>query len=80
MSAEQMDSTISVPAFFAGRSVLVTGATGFMGKVLIEKVLWSCPNIKEIFLLVRPKKNVKIDDRLRKILFLPVNIYIYLMT
>lgn len=69
----KLDPTVSIPAFFAGRSILVTGATGFMGKVLIEKLLWSCPDVQEIFLLMRAKKNVSIDDRLRKILTLPVS-------
>ncbi|CAF87360.1 unnamed protein product, partial [Tetraodon nigroviridis] len=28
----------SVAQFYAGKSVLITGATGFMGKVLVEKL------------------------------------------
>jgi hypothetical protein len=28
---------ISIQHFYGGRSVFVTGATGFMGKVLVEK-------------------------------------------
>ncbi|KAL7304301.1 hypothetical protein TKK_0003102 [Trichogramma kaykai] len=67
-----MDPSNSIPTFFAGRSVFVTGATGFMGKVLIEKLLWSCPDVREIFMLTRPKKGVSIDDRLRKMLALPL--------
>jgi len=42
--------------FFAGRSIFITGATGFMGKVLMEKLLRSCPSINNIYILVRPKK------------------------
>ncbi|OXU23253.1 hypothetical protein TSAR_012798 [Trichomalopsis sarcophagae] len=72
VSSSRMDPTTSIPAFYAGRSIFVTGATGFMGKVLIEKLLWSCPDIQEIFLLMRPKKNMSIDDRLRKMLTLPL--------
>ncbi|XP_043285674.1 putative fatty acyl-CoA reductase CG5065 [Venturia canescens] len=72
MGSKNDDSPIGIPAFYAGRSVLVTGATGFMGKVLIEKLLRSCPDVREIFLLLRPKKNMPIDDRLRKMLSLPL--------
>jgi fatty acyl-CoA reductase len=68
-----MDPSNSIPAFFAGRSIFVTGATGFMGKALIEKLLWSCPDIQEIFLLMRPKKKMGIDDRLRNVLTSPVS-------
>ncbi|XP_025162816.1 fatty acyl-CoA reductase 1-like isoform X2 [Harpegnathos saltator] len=63
-----MDSLCSIPAFYSGKSVFITGATGFLGKSLIEKLLRSCPDIKEIFLLMRPKKDMNIEERLRKLL------------
>lgn len=59
-------------AFYAGRSIFVTGATGFLGKVLIEKILRSCPDVREIFMLMRPKREHSIDDRLRQMLELPL--------
>ncbi|XP_034947439.1 fatty acyl-CoA reductase 1-like [Chelonus insularis] len=64
----KIDPTLSIPAFFAGRSIFITGSTGFMGKILVEKLLRSCPDIREIFLLLRPKKGMSIDDRLRKMI------------
>ncbi|XP_025157999.1 fatty acyl-CoA reductase 1-like [Harpegnathos saltator] len=67
-----MDSLCSIPAFYSGKSVFITGATGFLGKSLIEKLLRSCPDIKEIFLLMRPKKDVNIEERLRKLLTNPL--------
>lgn len=72
MSPNKTDPKSSIPDFYAGRSIFITGGTGFMGKVLVEKLLWSCPDIEEIFLLMRPKKGMHIDDRLRKMLSLPV--------
>lgn len=39
--------------FYSDKTILVTGGTGFIGKVLIEKLLYSCPNIKRIYLLIR---------------------------
>lgn len=69
----ELDPKKSIPAFYAGRSIFITGATGFMGKALIEKLLRSCPNVGNIFLLMRPKKNISIDDRLRKMLTSPVS-------
>ncbi len=41
-------------AFFAGKSVLVTGVTGFLGKVLVEKILRGLPGIGRVYLLIRP--------------------------
>ncbi|XP_078250268.1 fatty acyl-CoA reductase 1-like [Pogona vitticeps] len=53
----------SVAAYYNGKSVLVTGATGFMGKVLIEKLLRSSPNVKAIYILVRPKAGQSMQNR-----------------
>ena len=35
--------------------LFITGATGFLAKGLVEKILRHAPNIKRIYLLVRPK-------------------------
>jgi fatty acyl-CoA reductase len=35
--------------FYKDRSVFITGATGFMGKVLVEKLLRSCDGVKNIY-------------------------------
>ncbi|RAL43200.1 hypothetical protein DM860_009982 [Cuscuta australis] len=39
--------------FLAGKSILITGATGFLAKVLVEKILRTQPDIKKLFLLIR---------------------------
>ena len=58
----------SIVDFYAGRTVLVTGATGFMGKVLLEKLLRSCPTITRIYILIRPKKGFSVEMRLTQLL------------
>lgn len=65
-------STIS--EFYSGRTLLITGATGFMGKVLLEKLLRSLPNIEKILLLLREKKGVSPADRIKTIVKNPVRI------
>lgn len=42
--------------FFEGRSVLITGASGYVGGVLLEHLLRLCPGIVEIFILLREKR------------------------
>lgn len=61
-----------IPEFYAGREIFITGGSGFMGKVLIEKLLRSCPDIKTIFLLLRPKKGNFIEERLKSITDVPL--------
>ncbi|XP_012057002.1 PREDICTED: putative fatty acyl-CoA reductase CG5065 [Atta cephalotes] len=58
----------SVKDFYRDRSIFITGATGFMGKVLVEKLLRSCPDIKNIYLLMRPKKGQNVQERLQELL------------
>ncbi|KAL0122058.1 hypothetical protein PUN28_007086 [Cardiocondyla obscurior] len=62
----------SVKDFYRDRSIFITGATGFMGKILVEKLLRSCPHIKNIYLLMRPKKGRNVQERLQELLNGPV--------
>ncbi|XP_049883844.1 putative fatty acyl-CoA reductase CG5065 [Pectinophora gossypiella] len=54
----------SVADFYADKSVFITGATGFMGKVLVEKLLRCCPQLKSIYVLMRAKKGQGTRERL----------------
>jgi len=58
---------MSIAEFYNGKSVFITGGMGFVGKVLVEKLLRSCPGIENIYLLCRSKKGKNIDERLEEI-------------
>jgi fatty acyl-CoA reductase len=45
----------SFASIFSGETIFLTGATGFIGKFLIEKLLSSC-DIKRLIILIRDKK------------------------
>ncbi|XP_067132204.1 putative fatty acyl-CoA reductase CG5065 [Centruroides vittatus] len=53
---------MSISKFYECREVFVTGATGTLGKVLLEKLLRSC-NTKKIYILIRSKKGVPAEER-----------------
>lgn len=65
-----MRSTIE--DFFADQTLLVTGGTGFLGKVLIEKLLRSCSKIKSIYVLIRSNKGKNAEQRLKETLQFPL--------
>lgn len=41
--------------FLQDKNLLLTGATGQLGKVVLEKILRSFPEVKTIYLAIRPK-------------------------
>ncbi|XP_050680781.1 putative fatty acyl-CoA reductase CG5065 [Leptidea sinapis] len=64
--------TSEVNEWYKGRKVLVTGASGLMGKVLIEKMLYSVPDIGCIFALVRSKRGKSPEARIEDMWKLPL--------
>ncbi|KAI4454820.1 male sterility protein 2-related [Holotrichia oblita] len=52
-----------IQKFYDGKKVFITGGTGFLGKLLVEKLLRST-NILAIYFLIRPKKGKSIHTRL----------------
>ncbi|XP_065909692.1 fatty acyl-CoA reductase 1-like [Dysidea avara] len=65
---QETDSRMGVKEFYAGKGIFVTGATGFMGKVLVEKLLRSVPDIGVVYILVRQKRGKTSKERLEDLL------------
>ncbi|XP_039391837.1 fatty acyl-CoA reductase 1 isoform X10 [Mauremys reevesii] len=59
---------VSIPEYYEGKNVLLTGATGFMGKVLLEKLLRSCPKVKAVYILVRHKAGQTPQERMEEMI------------
>ncbi|XP_023036336.1 fatty acyl-CoA reductase wat [Drosophila willistoni] len=71
-SAKPDDSLSDIQKFFYGANVFITGATGFLGKILLYKLFTSCPAINAIYILIRNKKGKTMDARLEEIFKDPV--------
>ncbi|XP_071876806.1 putative fatty acyl-CoA reductase CG5065 isoform X1 [Bombus fervidus] len=67
-----LNKTNTLEEFYAGCGILVTGASGFVGKGLLEKLIRVCPRITAIFILIRPKTNETIEQRFKKIMDDPI--------
>ena len=50
--------------FYKGKSILITGTTGFVGKVVLEKLLRTFPEIDTIYISIKTNGNLgKAYDR-----------------
>ncbi|XP_025268577.1 putative fatty acyl-CoA reductase CG5065 [Camponotus floridanus] len=66
------ESKSEIQSFYKNKTIFITGATGFMGKVLIEKLLYSCSDLNKIYILMRDKKDHSCDNRLEDMFKLPL--------
>ncbi|XP_063978990.1 putative fatty acyl-CoA reductase CG5065 [Diachasmimorpha longicaudata] len=57
---------------YENTEILITGGTGFLGKVIVEKFLRCIPNVGKIHILVRPKKGKDPKNRLEEIFNSPL--------
>ncbi|XP_052891133.1 fatty acyl-CoA reductase wat-like [Anopheles moucheti] len=70
-NASGKNKTLHVSDFYRDAVVLVTGGTGFLGKVLVEKLLRSFA-VKKIILLIREKRSVSPTQRLQQMVCDPI--------
>ncbi|CAH0385718.1 unnamed protein product [Bemisia tabaci] len=52
--------------FYKGKNILITGGSGFFGKVLLEKLLRTCGGVNKIYLLMRPKRGKTPSERMKE--------------
>ncbi|RID64003.1 hypothetical protein BRARA_E02963, partial [Brassica rapa] len=57
---------LGIVSFLQGKKFLITGSTGFLAKVLIEKVLRMAPDVGKIYLLIKAKNKEAAIERLKK--------------
>ncbi|PON82436.1 Fatty acyl-CoA reductase [Trema orientale] len=64
-SSVEMHDGIGIVKFIGGKSFFITGATGFLAKVLIEKILRTVPDVGKIYLLIKAKNKEAAMGRLK---------------
>jgi len=68
---------MSIADTFRNGTVFLTGSTGFLGTILMEKLLRSC-DVKCIVVLIRGKNGLAASQRAANIYKQSVSIYIFL--
>lgn len=66
MSLSDVDT---ISEFYKDKTLLISGCTGFLGKVVLEKFLRSVGSFKRIYLLMRPKSGITIMERFKREIF-----------
>nr|XP_022912685.1 putative fatty acyl-CoA reductase CG5065 [Onthophagus taurus] len=64
-------NSLKLSQWYDGKKIFITGATGSMGKVLVEKLLRST-NVKIIYILIRSKRGQSVEERLKKYFSIPL--------
>jgi len=57
---------LGIHEFYKDKTIFLSGATGFVGKVVLEKIIRTLPNFKKLFIMVRDKKKVTVQERLER--------------
>lgn len=60
--------------WYTDKSIFITGGSGFMGKVLLEKLLYSCGGLKNIYILMREKRGKTPQQRIKDMFNIPVRL------
>ncbi|CAG7902856.1 unnamed protein product [Brassica rapa] len=71
---------VGIIRFLKGKTYLITGATGFLGKVLIEKLLRASLGIGKIFILIKSKDQESANKRLYDEVLFPVSSLLFLFS
>ncbi|KAJ4971515.1 hypothetical protein NE237_004614 [Protea cynaroides] len=61
----EVSDGIGIVKFLRGKQLFITGATGFLAKVLIEKILRTMPDVGKIFLLIKARNKEDAMNRLK---------------
>lgn len=78
-SSNQIGKPATVPAsakrqvkrlaqFYKGKTIFITGATGFIGKICLLKIMYSLGDCKKIYVMLRSKKGLTAQQRFAKLL------------
>lgn len=61
-----LKGSLQVKEFYREKNIFITGCTGFLAKVILEKLFRTCPDVGKIYIMVRPKRKMTPMARIQK--------------
>jgi thioester reductase-like protein len=58
-----MNNVPNFQEFYQNKTILITGSTGFVGKVFLEKILYEFPNIEKVYVIIRDSNDKTPENR-----------------
>lgn len=65
----EYENLTPIQNFYKNSVVFITGCTGLVGHLVLEKLLRSCPDVSKIYVLIRNKKQCDAQTRLEEEIF-----------
>lgn len=67
-SESASDERPSIAEFLAGKNVFITGGTGFLGTLIIERLLSATPELGKVYVLIRAKNGYSAESRIERMM------------
>ena len=56
MSDTLTQTPFEVKSFYSGNNILISGCTGYLAKIILEKIIRTCSDFKKIYVLMRVRQ------------------------
>lgn len=63
----RISSLTPIQKFYDNANIFITGSTGFLGTLLLEKILRCCPTVSTVYVLIRNKKGKNMETRFEQL-------------
>ena len=57
---------LNIKEFYKDKTILISGCTGYLGKIVLEKIIRTIQDYKAVYVLIRPKIGVTVEKRFKK--------------
>jgi alcohol-forming fatty acyl-CoA reductase len=52
---------LNIKEFYKDKTILISGCTGFLGKIILEKVIRTIQDYKVVYVMIRDKRGTSVE-------------------